>query len=121
MDAMIAPRLHAAQFFDSIERVVSCRGGDTIETALDFIFVIVDGDVEGIKGPKKAIGGADGGGDLFDRRGIQGFARSRGRETIQGSELVAHDQTTLRIGAKIDPRTLLFRGNRVKQFDFEIL
>lgn len=64
VDAMIAVRLDFAQQFQLVERVIRFRTAQPVNAAGNFVFIIVDGHVEGVLEPEQAVGGADRGRDF---------------------------------------------------------
>ena len=121
VNAVIAARVHLAEEFHLVERVVVLRGGDAVEAAGDFVFVIVHRDVEAVVHPQQSVRGADGGGDFLNRRGIKRLAGRGRREAEEAAVLIARDDAALGVGAEIDPRALFGAGHGVEQLDLEIL
>ena len=89
-----------------IKLVIVVAIGDFVEARRDFIFVIIDADIQCTVYPRHAIYGPDRCFDFFNILGRKRLAASRRRHAIKAPELITDDQAASVVRTEIDPRAL---------------
>ena len=99
MYTMITACLHAPQFLNLIQLVVSVRVREPVDSALHLFFIIIDGHIQAIKCPKETIRGSDIDRDFFDITFFECFSLSWDLKTIESTKLITGNDTVFVVQA----------------------
>ena len=121
MDAMITASFHRAKHFNLVQLVVSITITDAIQARRNLSFVVVDAYIESAERPNHTVHRSDVHIQWFHVSLRQCLAVPRWRNFVEFAKLITDDQPTFIVSTKVDPGTMHFTWNRIKQLDFETL